>query len=429
MTVGLTYRDGPVSIRTKALEGLNALFLREEDNVSDILSAITDPEENINSNALTILPVFSSEHFETNIALFLDLIRASDEKFLGDLSRTIDVLAVMIAISAQQIAHSATPVTPLSDILLTDIYSVCNARYHTTNVSEAVMQSSALAMATLGMHKLSVSLAEQVMDFFVLLDRIDEVGGRDAASQTPAPLVRGAPLQRQKSKKRSNMEITKSPSGRDQNTFRGVSDNPSVKSAPSEPFSPERPSAEENTLEASAFAFSHEDITTQTEYDHVVSSVAIALKGLSTLLLYKNVHSEARIAQAVEMILERTDLFERASLGYDTVMYGYMTSCAFGSVRRLLELGLLPVDKVQNEVLPILIDGSNYEKNIYGKSRSAARLALAELIKTGAYPSSERHHLLSILTLKKEKGFSDHNLKTTPKEKLVSVAIDLLLSA
>jgi hypothetical protein len=52
-------------------------------------------------------------------------------------------------------------------------------------------------------------------------------------------------------------------------------------------------------------------------------------------------------------------------------------------VCRLFELGLLSADKIQNEVLPILISGSDYDKNIYGKSRSSARLALAELVKTG----------------------------------------------
>jgi hypothetical protein len=51
------------------------------------------------------------------------------------------------------------------------------------------------------------------------------------------------------------------------------------------------------------------------------------------------------------------------------------------------------------------------------------------LLHVGVYPSSYREQLLHILTAKKEKGFSDHNLKTTSKEKLVSIAIDLLTSS
>lgn len=148
-------------------------------------------------------------------------------------------------------------------------------------------------------------------------------------------------------------------------------------------------------------------------------------------MLYKNIHSLSRTTTVVEMILERTfDLAEDAAVtGLDTTIYGYMTSCAFLGVRRIMELNILSEQRVSNEILNLLVNGANYERNIYGKSRSSARLALAELIiRTGHFPVERREELLGILATKKEKGFSDHNLKPTPKEHLVSCAIQILNS-
>ncbi len=157
------------------------------------------------------------------------------------------------------------------------------------------------------------------------------------------------------------------------------------------------------------------------------TTVAIALQGFSALLLHKNIPSPEKVAETAEIILRRTELtVDSVTEGHDPLQSGYLTSSAFLGVRRLLELGILASQRVETEVLDILVRGTNYDLNVHGRSRSSARLALAELVKTGHYPKHRRAELLSILATKKAKGFSDHNLQPTPKEKLVSVAIEIL---
>lgn len=239
--------------KLKALDGLNALLLGEDPDASEVLMKITQSEVEPSNNT------FTSVEYEAQTALFVRKITATESSSTSFLGKYLDVVAILLlaAKDEQSRLFEGHP-NVLSEATLEAVFKACEAHYHSKLASEAVQQSAAIAIACIGVHALSPSnsLAEELLDFFIAMDRADETYNQQNNK-------------RELNKKRSIKQISFSPEGEGD-------DEGQVSSA-------------EEARRIAQQLHSHSGITTQDTYYHILMSVAIGLKGTGRIFL--NIHS------------------------------------------------------------------------------------------------------------------------------------------